>query len=99
MDDTYLHRLSRRIHRSDEAAPPPTRADGRATSWTDPERPLSDAPRARDRRHPVDACEVCGRTLLAGESTREIIRGERVFEACTLCVISATHHDAPRRVA
>jgi hypothetical protein len=96
MDVIYLHRLLRRFRRSDEAAPT---TDGRATSWTGPEGTLSDAPRVKNRRHPVDACQVCGRTLLAGESTREVIRGERVFEACTLCVIADAQHDASRRVA
>ena len=99
MDDTYLHRLSRRFRRSDEATTPSASAAGRATSWTDPERPPTDAPGARDRRRPVCGCEVCGRTLLAGESTRAIVRGEREFAACTLCAISAAHHDASRRVA
>jgi hypothetical protein len=41
------------------------------------------------RRRAADACEVCGRTLLAGERAREIIVGERPVQACALCVIGA----------
>ena len=39
------------------------------------------------RRHAGGACEVCGRTLLAGERAREIILGERPVQACPLCDI------------
>ena len=41
------------------------------------------------RRRAVDVCEVCGRTLLAGERAREIVLGERRVAACPLCVIGA----------
>ena len=43
----------------------------------------------RRRRRPVEACEVCGRTLLTGERAREIVFGEQVVQACALCVIGA----------
>ena len=56
-------------------------------------------PHARNRRRLVDACQICGRTLLIGEGTREIISGGRVFEACSLCVISTAKDDTPRHVA
>lgn len=44
---------------------------------------------ASRRRRPVEACEVCGRTLLAGERAREIVLAEHVVQACPLCVIGA----------
>jgi hypothetical protein len=99
MGDTYLHRLWHPLRRTDSAVPPTTPANGRANSWTATERRVTDAPRARNRRHLVDACQVCGRTLLTGEGTREIISGECVLEACSLCVISTTRDDAARDVA
>ena len=78
---------------------PPSKDLGEcATSWTAAER-APRAPDARNRRHLVDACQVCGRTLLTGEGTREIISGECVFEACSLCVISSAEDDTPRHVA
>jgi hypothetical protein len=99
MDDTARQGFSRPLGRGDATTPPATRAAGRATSGTGPERSLASAPRVRIRRCPVDACEVCGRLLLTGEGTRQIISGEHVLEACSLCVISAAAHDASRRVA
>lgn len=70
----------------------------RAISWTADE-PAPRAPHARNRRQLVDTCQVCGRTLLTGEGTREIISGERALEACSLCVISTAKDDTPRHVA
>jgi hypothetical protein len=99
MSDTYRHWLWHPLRRTDPAAAPTTPASGRVVPRTASERPLTAAPRARNRRHPVDACQICGRTLLAGEGTREIVSGERVFEACSLCVIAVTRDDAPRDVA
>jgi len=46
-------------------------------------------PTSATGRRPVGACEVCGRTLLAGEQAHEIILGERPVQACPLCVIGA----------
>ncbi len=40
-------------------------------------------------RHAGDACEICGRTLLAGERAHEIVWHEHSVWACPLCVIRA----------
>jgi hypothetical protein len=99
MSDTYRHWLWHPLRRTDSTAPPTTPASGPVVPRTASERRLTAAPRARNRRHPVDACQICGRTLLAGEGTREIVSGESVLEACSLCVISTTRDDAARDVA
>jgi hypothetical protein len=89
MDGTYLHRLSR-PRRDDESAPRPTDEAGRRLAVVlSPPEPESGGRAARLRR--VAACEICGRTLLAGERAREIVVGERVAAACPLCVIGAQH--------
>jgi hypothetical protein len=67
----------------------PARPATRAASWDVSGQPVSAAARAR-RRRPVAACEVCGRTLLTGETSRQITSGDLVLEACALCAISAT---------
>ena len=97
MDHRHLSRLSRAICQSVAAAPPGADAIDRATPGTDSKRPLAGVPRQGNHRPPV-ACDVCGRTMLTGEGTREITSGGSVLAACPLCVISA-QHDVERRVA
>jgi hypothetical protein len=63
---------------------PDDRVDALGARYAEPER-SADSRRSR----PVEACEVCGRTLLAGERAREIVREEHVVQACPLCVIGA----------
>ncbi len=90
MDETYLHRLSRPYRVTASAArPPQTEHPGAADAGpgSAPRRP-DDALR---RRPATTACEVCGRTLLAGEQAREIVLGERLVAACPLCVAQAQH--------
>jgi RNase P subunit RPR2 len=89
MDETYLHRLSRPYRPSARAVRPAAEAPEVAV--------VANAPRAQwaavpaRRRHVATSCEVCGRTLLAGEQAREIVRGERIVWACPLCIIGSQH--------
>lgn len=92
MDETYLHRLSR-PYRPVRGARPADVAPAAAVTADRPGPERSAAPPRR--RHVATSCEVCGRTLLAGEQAREIARGERVVWACPLCVIGA-QHELPR---
>jgi hypothetical protein len=89
MDETYLHRLSRPYRQAD-GAPQPDDETGRAPDVV-PGAPEPESGGEPARRRRVAACEVCGRTLLAGEQTREIVVGERVAAACPLCIIGAQH--------
>ena len=52
--------------------------------------------RVRQRRRPVTAGQVCGRTLLTGETSRQISSGDLLLEACELCAMSATRAGARR---
>jgi hypothetical protein len=97
MDGTQ-HRPGDQLRRIPASESPTKHAGERAISWAAAEH-VTSAPHARNRRHLVDACQVCGRTLLAGEGTREIISGECAFEACSLCVISAARGATSRHVA
>jgi hypothetical protein len=49
----------------------------------------SDLPESSEpaRRRPLDgaACEICRRTILAGETTSRFCREDRELEACPLC--------------
>ena len=88
MDETYLHRLSRPYRVAASAArPPQTEHTGVAGPGSAPRQP-DVAPR---KRRATTACDVCGRTLLAGEQAREIVLGERLVAACPLCVAQAQH--------
>jgi hypothetical protein len=95
MRNTYLHRLSRPYRAAAatgagafalDPEPEPDDFAGPSVPPTGYRRPNSATAR---RRRAADACEVCGRTLLAGERAREIIVGERPVQACALCVIGA----------
>ena len=95
MRETYLHRLSR-PYRAAAAADAGTFAldpEPQPDDLTSPSVPQTGYRRQNSatahRRRAVDACEVCGRTLLAGERAREIMVGERPVQACALCVIGA----------
>lgn len=112
MDHSHLRRLSRPIVRPATTAPHSTVAQATApAAATSPAAAMpsaaSTAPaaaqgpvvavvRVRQRRRPVTACEVCGRTLLTGETSRQIASGDLLLEACELCAMSATRAGARR---
>lgn len=96
MDHRHLRRLSRPISQGVAGTPPSVQAIDLATSGMASERPLAGVPQGN--RRPPAACDVCGRTMLTGERTREISSGEHVLAACPLCLIRA-QHDPERRVA
>jgi hypothetical protein len=95
MDHSHLRRLSRPIVRPAAVATPAAHSTVGATPWPDLQEPASAVVRTRDRRRPVTACEVCGRTLLTGETSREIDIGDRLLAACPLCAIAAARSKAP----
>jgi hypothetical protein len=106
MDHSHLRRLSRPIMRPAAPAAPAVHSAVDTTPWSDPYKPISTVSHIRAPRRRVTACEVCGRTLLTGETSREIASGDHVLAACPLCAISAARPNvsgarpnAPRRAA
>jgi len=86
MDERYLHRLSRPV-RDPAPAPGAVPPAPELVVVLRDEAATREVARARRRR--VQACEVCGRTLLTGEQAREIVVLESSVWACPLCVIDA----------